>query len=226
MFKPKAITKEDYFSNKSSISKKLVDTNSEVIINEYNKFGLIPLLNGIVGKSVPSEKEEVILLTNNINIDYYIMTNLSSFIISLVIILNGKDLMVTKLGDAFWEIYNDSAINYFEPPSPENTNNQTISTTSTTSTTQFDFNKHDKSLESFKSILIKHLNIITENDQNITKTKSETLVLICYARSIFECRSFQAPPRLTMEQAIRDSQSREHFWEEYMKIWNITKYFI
>lgn len=201
------LTKEQFFSE-NRVTKynkilNLIDKNK--IECEYTTYGIHHFLNGIFSISIPTEKQEDVLYNNMINIDEYVFDNLSCIIGKIVKSLEKYDIeCLNLLKDAIWDLYIDLNTNKFDPPNPKE---------------NFDFNKHDKSLQLFKDILIKHTTIL--KGKTTDEYKIVYHIFLAYAHSIFEVRQFQGPYRIDSKDAIKDSLGRDHLWNEYIISWGI-----
>ncbi len=107
--------KSDFFG-RSCLNQTLNSFTFKQFEIEYNQFGLIMLLNGIVGKAVPTESEEQQLKINGVDINTYIYKNFASIMgkINFEVLSDQDNKMMTTLKDAMWKIVNScNSLNKF-----------------------------------------------------------------------------------------------------------------
>lgn len=83
----------------------------------------------------------------------------------------------------------------------------------------------DDTLDAFAQILIDHLekiNSLYHIEKNIRRNAS--LIIVCFARTLFEMQQFQGPSRLVIEHAIRYSRGETNLWREYLEEWKLLRY--
>jgi len=173
---------------------------------QYDEFGAENLMLEINRLSVPStyaEVEEARAATHGL-VDFYVFRNLWVAVSKIPVaqIASKDDEMMFSLRVAFWTLYVDSTEHPFDRPDPGKT---------------FDRAAHDAALNSFRdTFVIKVAGLLSR----FGKT-SVLVAFVCYARSMFECREFQAPPRNSLQAATDDVLGRGHLWKEYMTLWGM-----
>lgn len=177
------------------------------ILFEYATFGLTQFLSGLLNLSVPDGQMEVKLREARVNPDLYVYKNISCGVAKAAVALKKKnDPIVSALAEAFWNLFEDCSNHHFDIPDPE---------------TKFNIAAHDAALISFRMVFCRETRAL---DGASGQSKIAMAVFFAYARSMFECRQFQGPPRLNVEDAIKDSLGRGHLWGEYLGMWNLTDY--
>lgn len=194
----KVLSKDEFLKHFTPTNKVLIYYSVDQIKMEYEIFKLEELLNGFLKHSIPSEDLEKYLINNKINITLYIYNNLmfSMYLLSSAIIDNK---IINSLKDSFYDLYKESFTNFYDYKKDE-----------------INWKEHDKCLKKFEINLKKHLIIL----RDLKIPQAQTLFL-CYARIIFEKTQFQAPFRLTAEEALKDSFGLTNLWQEYIKKWDI-----
>lgn len=194
----KVLSKDEFLKHFTPTNKVLIYYSVDQIKMEYEIFKLEDLLNGLLKHSIPSEDLEKYLINNKINITLYIYNNLmfSMYLLSSAIIDNK---IINSLKDSFYDLYKESFTNFYDYKKDE-----------------INWKEHDKCLKKFEINLKKHLIIL----RDLKIPQAQTLFL-CYARIIFEKTQFQAPFRLTAEEALKDSFGLTNLWQEYIKKWDI-----
>jgi hypothetical protein len=196
----KVLSKEEFCKKIIPQNPNLLFFTSGQIKLEYETFKLDKLLNGIFYHCVPTEEIEIQLNKKKINITMYIYNNLMFSINLLSTTLHNNDI-ITALKDSFYELYKESFKEFYDK-----NRNMII------------WNDHDKYLKTFEISLKKHLNIL----YSYGSMQAQSLFLF-YARTIFEKRQFQAPMRLSFEEAEKDAKGLSNLWKEYLDKWDIQK---
>ncbi len=88
----------------------------------------------------------------------------------------------------------------------------------------FDEGTHSRALISFRSALTAQLQYLETCVLDWSLQQALYAVVICYARSLFEIQQFQAPLRRTPDEALKDTLSRNHYWCEYLALWDLKNY--
>lgn len=195
----KVLSKDEFLKHFTPTNKVLIYYSVDQIKLEYEIFKLEYLLNGFIRHSIPSEELEE-SLKNKINITLYIYNNLMFSMYLLSSAINDNNI-INALKDSFYDLYKES-FNIFYDYKEDKIN----------------WKEHDKCLKTFEINLKKNLIIL----RNLQLPQAQTFFL-CYARTIFEKTQFQAPFRLTQEEAMRDSLGLTNLWKEYFIRWDINK---
>lgn len=186
----------------------------EIATCHATDYALAAVLENILNFAVPNDIQEIWLREKRINIEQYIKENLQYAIAALHFTFKDKyseePVILKELGNAFYTLTKDAEENAFKPPQPKET---------------FDIVKHDYALDAFRRLLIHFLETINALDHIARDIRrNASLIIVCFARTLFEMRGFQAPLRLTAEAAIRDSLGETNLWQEYLEKWQLLRY--
>ena len=199
----KVLSKVQFCKNIEPYNVKLYRYSVDQIKMEYEIFKLKNLFNGIISICIPTEEEEPQLITNKINITLYVYNNLM-FSMNLLDTAISNDKVVNSLKDAMYDIYKESFNTFYDIKNDK-----------------IDWNKHDKYLKTFRTSLKNHLIIL----RDLGSFEAQSFIL-CYARTVFEKRQFQAPYRFSIEEATRDAMGLTNLWIEYLQKWKLKELFL
>jgi len=189
---------------------RLRNVNTKQLHEESQRFGLVQLLNGLLGLSVPNEIKQMTMSEQELH--QTIRDNLKYCCAVLRKALPTEPL-ARSLATAVYTFTMDTEKHQFAlPSSPEQ---------------PFDTAAHDRALENFKLSLLAQLRRLQDNKSTAIPPTQRSIVysyFLAYARSLFELRQFQAPPRSNPADALMDAFSRDHYWEEYLQLWGVMKY--
>jgi hypothetical protein len=119
-----------------------------------------------------------------------------------------ENAALKTLIDAIVAIHEEGTLHPFDPPKIEK---------------DFDFTVHDASLSHFRRAFLQHLKLVLESEKSAGFQDCYLRTMyVCYARANFDLRLFQAPPRLSPAEANKDSESRDHFWADYLEMWGVN----
>lgn len=190
--------KEELFKIRITPNIKLNILTCEQLAFEYETFGLKHLMNGLIGICIPTELEEKHIQRYN----DYIFISICCCIGKLLNSINNNILL--KLRNYCWELLIDSRkIDFYDRK------HNTIK-----------WNEHDNDLKSFETLLRDYV-------KYLEGCSSCQIMLVIFARTIFEHKQFQAPFRKSPQEAIRDAMglSRDNIWNEYIKKWGLMYLF-
>jgi hypothetical protein len=191
--------------------------NAEQLGLEYTTFGLSKLVNGLVARSVPANERQDLEFQHyspDGSVDTCINLNILGCVASLVCAVPSleNDPNLVALGEAVQELYECEARYHFSPPRPN---------------VDFNFQAHDLALAKFQECFTKHL-IKLAGLEHVELIQGDlnplVMALTVYARSLFSRSCFQAPPRFTAEEAMRDSLGETDLWLEYLEAWDLLQY--
>jgi hypothetical protein len=191
-------TKEELFTIRTIPNGRLNILTRVQLVYEYETLGLQKLMNSLIGICIPTDAEEKHIIRYN----DYIFVSICCCIGKLLNAIYNSILL--KLSDACWDLLLDARkIDFYDRE-----------------TNTIKWTEHDKDLKSFEIVLRKHVNILNE-------CKSCQIMLVIFARTIFEHKQFQAPYRTTPQEAIRDAMglSRDNLWNEYIEKWGLMYLF-
>jgi hypothetical protein len=194
------LTREEFFrgDGASEYVPLLKDLADGVLTSDLER-----TLNAVFAFAVPAEEEMRILESRQMDITRVIHRRLLCLVPLLVSSLAPrKDQRLIALGEACWALYDEGRVNAFEPPTPDQ---------------EFDVGNHDRALESFRRLLLHHLTVSYVLEAPLVFRG----LVICFARTLFEMRCFQAPPRFSREEAERDTRGETELWGEYLEKWGI-----
>jgi hypothetical protein len=186
----------------------MAQLTAEQLKLELGLFGLEKLLCALVGHCVPTDAQAEVLFQRRINYERYVYDNTRRCVALLDKAL-GQEELIAVLGDAVWALSRDAQAHHFAVPQPGE---------------EFDVVQHDMALESFRALLVQYVQALQQSKSStLAQDKRAPLwhLLMCFARSMFEMRQFQAPPRRTAEEALRDAQGETELWPEYLRLWGL-----
>lgn len=187
--------------------------DAELLVQQCDQSGPARVVLGLVSRSVPkTEVDERVFafFSRDRRVDTCIHDNILGSITRLYC-ATPKDTRVTAMTEAFQQLYNCALEYSFDPPTPNK---------------PFDAKAHDEALIKFRKCFTAGLERLHDlhNAVLVDGTNPFTLAFLVYARAQFEARGFQAPPRLSAEEAVRDAMGETDLWAEYLQAWGLAKY--
>jgi hypothetical protein len=192
-------TKEEFLATKCTNcpSGPLSDLSQEFVQRFVDKYGLGQLMTRVFSAAIPNDEEEEVE-----DGDWQVRENLQCGIAKLNQ-LKPVPSIVARLGEAFWHLRREEELHPFDPPREGES---------------FSVVLHDVALSTFRETLVEwHERLQLEAEER----ELATYIFLAYARSLFETRAFQAPPRTDPRKAVEDAMGLSDLWAEYLHAWGL-----